>query len=216
MEAKLAMVVVEGRVELMRPMDAAAIDDHHDLFASFAEGRHDLMDILAQLLGIKVRHDFIEDFGGAILDRPNNTEQHAAGDTAPGAMAYPRLAFEGLLAFDLTLAQRACGEACALRFAPPARAGQGKAPEDRFVFIQQNDLATTGPVLEGGECERAVGEISRGGIQSAGGAVVAYVFFFNVQRTLSRPSWIPVCWANTVASSWQLHWEWMEPYCRGS
>jgi hypothetical protein len=42
-------------------MDAAAIDDHHDLFVGFAEGCHHLMNILAQLLGIKVRHNFIED-----------------------------------------------------------------------------------------------------------------------------------------------------------
>jgi hypothetical protein len=39
----------------MRPMDPAPIDDHHHLFASFAEGRHHLMAILPQLLGIKVR-----------------------------------------------------------------------------------------------------------------------------------------------------------------
>ena len=65
-------------------------------------------------------------------------------------------------AFDLTLAQRACGEARALGFAPPARAGQGKAPQDRFVFIEQNDLAPARPVLQGGEFERAIGEVSRG------------------------------------------------------
>jgi hypothetical protein len=47
MEAQLAVVVVEGRVELVRPMDAAAIHDHHDVFASFAEGGHHLMEILA-------------------------------------------------------------------------------------------------------------------------------------------------------------------------
>jgi hypothetical protein len=152
-------------------------------------------------------HDFVEDFGGTILDCPNDTEQHAAGDPAPGAMVSPRLAFEGLLAFDLTLAQRAYGEAGALSFAPPARAGQRKAPQDRFIFIEQNDLATARLVLEGGEFERAVGEISWGGIKATGGAVVAYLIFFNAQRTLSRPSWTPVCWANTVASSRQLHWE---------
>ena len=167
------MVVVECRVELVSPMDPAAIDDHHDLFAGVAEGRHHLMDILAQLLGIKVRHDFIEDFGGPILDCSNDTQQHAAGDPAPGAIAHPRLPFEGLLAFDLTLAQGACQEASTLGFAPPARAGQGKAPQDRFVFIEQNDLATARLVLQGGKFERAVGEISRGGLQSAGGAVVA-------------------------------------------
>ena len=38
MEAQRAVVVVEGRAELVRPMEAAAIHDHHDVFASFAEG----------------------------------------------------------------------------------------------------------------------------------------------------------------------------------
>ena len=93
MEVKLAVVVVECRVELMGSMDPAAIDDHHDLFLGFAEGRHHLMEILAQLLGIKVGHNFIEDFGGAILDRANDTQQHAAGDAAPGAVTQPGLAF---------------------------------------------------------------------------------------------------------------------------
>ena len=122
-------------------------------------------------------HDFIKDFGGAVLDGPKDTEQHTAGDTAPGAMAYPRLAFEGLLAFDLTLSQRTRREARTLRFAPPARPEHGKAPQDRFVFIEQNDFATARLVLERSEFERAVGEISRGGSQATGGAVVAYLFF---------------------------------------
>jgi hypothetical protein len=160
MEAQLLMRVVEGRVERMRPMDPAAIDDHHHLFAGFAEDRHHLMEILTHLLGVKVRHDFIEDFGGPILDRPNDPEQHATRDTAPGARAHPRLPFEGLLAFDLTLAQRACQEASTLGFAPPARAGQGKAPHDRFVFIEQDDLTAPCSVLQGGEFKRAIGEIS--------------------------------------------------------
>src|SRR6266571_2276747 len=75
MEAQRAVIVVEGRIELMSPVDLTAIDDHHDLFVGCAEGRHHLMEILAQLLRIKVRDDFIEDVGGAILDRPNHTEQ---------------------------------------------------------------------------------------------------------------------------------------------
>jgi len=54
--------VVEGRVKLVRPMDPAPIDDHHHLFLGVPEGCHHLMEILAQLLGIKVRHDFREDF----------------------------------------------------------------------------------------------------------------------------------------------------------
>ena len=47
MEAKLALIVVEGCVKLLCPMDPAAIHDHHDFFADFAERRHDLMHILA-------------------------------------------------------------------------------------------------------------------------------------------------------------------------
>ena len=128
----------------------------------------------------------------------------------------PRLAFEGLLAFDLTLAQRARGEASALRFAPPTCTGQGKAPQDGFVFIEQNNLAPASPILQGGEVERGIREVCGGGIKAPGGTIVAYILFFNAQRMLSRPSWTPVCWANTVASSRQLHWEWREPCCRGS
>jgi hypothetical protein len=63
-----------------------------------------------------------------MLDRPNHTEQHAVRDPVPGAMAYPRLAFEGLLACDLTLAQWPRREAWAQRFAPPARQRQKPLP----------------------------------------------------------------------------------------
>ena len=65
----------QGSRELVGAMDPAAIDDHHDLFAGGAESRHHLMDILAQLLGIKVGHDFIEDFRGALLHRTDDAEQ---------------------------------------------------------------------------------------------------------------------------------------------
>ena len=74
MEAQRAVGVVEGRVELVRPMDPTPIDDHHHLFTSLAEGGHHLMEILAQLLGIKMGHDLIEDFGSPILDRADDTE----------------------------------------------------------------------------------------------------------------------------------------------
>src|ERR671934_531273 len=184
MEAQRAVVAVECRVELVRSMDPAAIDHHHDLFVCFAEGRHHLMEILAQLLGIKVRHDFIEDFGGAILDRPNDTEQHAAGDPTPGAIPQPRLAFEGFVAFDLTLTQGAEREARTRGGAPPARAGQGKAPQDGFVFIKQNDVATARLVLESSQFKRTISEGSGVRIQAPGGTVVAYRVFFNTPRTL--------------------------------
>ena len=177
MEAKRIVVVVESCVELVRPVDPAAIDDHHDLCAGFAEDRHHLVHILTQLLGIKVRHNFIEDFGGPILDRPQDAEQHTAGDPAPGAIASPRLAFEGFVAFNLTRAQWACGEAHALGCAPPAGAGQGKAPQDGFVFIEQNDLAPTSLILEGGQFERAIGEVCGVGTEATSGTIVAYFLF---------------------------------------
>jgi hypothetical protein len=74
MEAKLVVVVLKGRIELVRPMNPTAIDDHHDLCAGGAEGGHHVMEILAQLVGIKVGHDFIKDFRGAILDGADNAE----------------------------------------------------------------------------------------------------------------------------------------------
>jgi hypothetical protein len=207
MEAKLVVVVLQGRVELVRPMNPATINDHHDLFAGFAEGGHHLMDILAQLLGIKVGHDFREDFGRTILHRTNDAEQHSAGKTAPRAILHPRLTFETFFAFDLTLAQRTGGQPRALGAAPPAHPGQGKAPQDRFIFVEQNDLAPTRAVLQGSEVDRAIGEVGRCGIEPPRGTAVAYLLFFNTPRTLSRPSWTPVSRARTVASSRQLHWE---------
>jgi len=210
------VLVVKRRVELVRPMDAAAIDDHHDLFASFTQDMHALMAIWAQLLGIKRGHDLIEDTRRAILDSPDNAEPHAAGEAAPGTILDPRLAFEGLCAFAGALTQGAYGEASARRFAPPARPGEGQAPEEGCVLREHNDLATAGPVLQGRQCERAIGERSRGRMKAPGRTIGAYVLFFKTPRTLSRPSWTPVCWANTIASSRQLHCEERAPCWRGS
>jgi hypothetical protein len=201
MQPKLLVPVGQRRRELFRPVDATAVGDHDHLFPSVAKEGHHLMDILAQPLRVEMRDDLIDNARGAILHGADDAEQHAAGDPAPGAIAYPRLAFEGFLAFDLTLAQRARGKASALHFAPPARAGQGKAPQDRFIFIEQNNLATAGPVLQRGKFDRSPRQFSRVGSEPPRGTAVAYVFFFNTSRTLSRLSWTPVWRARTVASS---------------
>ena len=147
MQPKLFVPVRQRRRELFRPVDATTVGDHDDLFPGVAKEGHHLMDILAQPLRIKMGNDLIEDLRGPILDGTDDAEQHAAGDAAPRAMAYPRLAFEGLLAFDLTLGQRARREAVALGCAPPACPGEGKTPYDRFIFIEQNDLTLTSPIL---------------------------------------------------------------------
>src|SRR5712691_996968 len=187
MAATLSVVVVEGRVELGRPMDPAAIDDHHALCAGCADGRHPWMAIVAPLLGSKVRHDLREDFGGPILDRPHDPEPPTAGETAPRALASPRWALERCVACALTLTQRAGGAARARGLAPPARAGQGTAPQDRCVCREHNDLATTSPGLQGSACDRALGEGGRVGSEPPGGPGGAYGLFCNAQRTLARP-----------------------------
>lgn len=153
MELKLSIIMCYGGGQFFSPMDATAIHDHHDLFVGFAKDVHDLMNILAQGFCVKMWHDLIDDFGCAILDGTNDAEQHATGDAAPRAILQPRLPFEGFVAFDLTLTQGAGAEASTLGFAPPARAGEGKAPEYRFVFIEQNDLTPVCPILQGSECK---------------------------------------------------------------
>jgi hypothetical protein len=153
MQPKLLVPMCQRRRELFRSVDATTVGDHDHLFAGVAKEGHHLMDILAQPLRLKMGDDLVEDFGGAILDRPYDTQQHPAGETAPRALADPRLAFERLCTSDLTRAQWPGGQASALGFAPPARAGEGKTPEDGFIFIEQNDLTSASAVLERSEFE---------------------------------------------------------------
>ena len=61
-QTKLLLPVDERRREFVRPVDATAVDDHDHRFAGVAKERHDLMDILAKPLGIKMGDDFLEDF----------------------------------------------------------------------------------------------------------------------------------------------------------
>lgn len=46
----------------------------------------------------------------------------------------------------------------ALIFAPPASSGQGKAPHEGFIFIEQDDLALARLVLELGEFVTSAGQ----------------------------------------------------------
>ena len=162
----------------MRPVDATAVNDHHDLFPGMAKERHHLMDILAKPLGIKLGDDFIEDFRGAILDGADNAEQHPTGHTAPTPIVPPRLTFERLFAFDLAGTEGADGEAKTLGgAAPPARPRERKTPDNGFIFIQQNNLAPLGAVLQSGQFARRPRQGSRVGSEASCGAAVADVFF---------------------------------------
>src|SRR4029453_3177213 len=113
-QRKLLVPVGECRRELVRPMDATAVGHHDHLFASVAKAGHHWMDVLAKPLCINMGDSLIEDFGGPLLDRADDTEQHATDRAAPTPIAHPRLACAGLFAFDLALAQRACEQPSAL------------------------------------------------------------------------------------------------------
>src|SRR4029453_14869695 len=75
----------------------------------------------------------------------------------------------------------------------------------RFVCIEHNELAPTRLVLEGRKCEKAIREFCGVGSEGTSGTIGAYVLFFKTPRTLSRPSWMPVCWASAGARSRPLH-----------
>jgi hypothetical protein len=105
------MVVVEGGVELVRPMDAAAIDDHPALLPGLAAGRHHWMDLLAPCPGINRRDDLREACGGALLDGTENAAPHPAGAAAPRALRGPRWARARLFPLAVALAPRARGQA---------------------------------------------------------------------------------------------------------
>jgi hypothetical protein len=100
----------------------------------------------------------------AHVRRAPDAEQHPTGHAAPTPVASPRLALKVLFAVDVALTQRAGRQAIALGTAPPAWPGEGKAPEDGFIFIEQNDLTPAGTVLQGGEFERGRGEVSGVGL----------------------------------------------------
>jgi hypothetical protein len=86
---------------------------------------------------------FLEVGGVNALGEPavDRCEQVTGSGALALALPQPRLAFAALFAFDLTLRQPARREAVALRFAPPAGPGQGKAPQNDRIFREPNDLA---------------------------------------------------------------------------
>jgi hypothetical protein len=136
MQRQLAVVVVEGRVALGRPMDPAALNDPHHLCIGLTKDVHDLMEVWAACLGITMGDALREDARGPLLHGTHDVEQPAPGDPAPRAIASPRLPFERLFTSDVPLAQWPRGEALALGAAPPAQPGQGKAPQDGVLVVE--------------------------------------------------------------------------------
>ena len=63
LQPKARLPMGQRRCERGRPVQAAALDDHHDLLPRGAKRRHHLVDRVPNPLGIKLEDDFIEDFG---------------------------------------------------------------------------------------------------------------------------------------------------------
>jgi hypothetical protein len=208
--------VVEGRVQLVRPMEATLLGNHHDFFPGVPKDAHHLMDVLAEGVGITMGDDCIDDAGGAVLHGAHDREYDPTGDAAPRTLLRPGLTFEGFFPFDLAWTQRPCRETGAPGASPPALAGQGKAPQEGLIFVEEDELALACTGLQGGQFETSVGQRSGGGSESSSGTAGAQRVFFHPLRTLSRPRGTPVWWASTVASACQLHGEWMAPWARGS
>ena len=201
MQPTLRMPVCQCRRELFRPMDATAVDDHDDLLPRVTKEGHHLRAILAPSLRINMGDDLIEDFRGALWDRAHDAEPDPTGHAAPTPLAHPRLACAGCFGLDLAVAQRACGPARALGLAPPARPGEGKTPDERFICIEPNNLTPMSTLLQGSECERSPRQLSGLGSEPPCGTAGASGFFFHTARTLSRLSWMPVWRAKPVARS---------------
>jgi hypothetical protein len=160
MQLKLPLGVVEGRVELVRSMDATAIGSHHHVFPRVPKEAHHLMDVWTKFLRIAMRHDFVEDTGSAILHSANDIEPDPAGDTTPGAVRLPRLAFESLWVFALAWTQGTCRHQPARsmakrhrlvssserRMLSPRRAQDARAASSRRAQARSAGLGSSLPV----------------------------------------------------------------------
>jgi hypothetical protein len=119
-------IMRQRRGKFLRPMDATAIHHHTARFVGVAKEVPDVMKILAQGFGVKMRHDLREDLRGARLDGTHDAAPHPPGAAAPRAILAPRLACAGCVAFDLALTQGAGEEASPRGCAPPPTRGRAK------------------------------------------------------------------------------------------
>jgi hypothetical protein len=87
-ETQWAVGVGEGRSELRRLREPAAVDAPHHRGAGCAADRQPWMAIWTHRLGLTGRHALLEACGGTRLERPQ-APPHATRAPAPGARAAP-------------------------------------------------------------------------------------------------------------------------------
>ena len=88
-------------------------------------------------------------------------------------MLRPDLAFERFFTFDMAGTQRTRGQTIALRAARPPSMEEGKTPHNGLIRVEQDDLASTRPILQGSQVDRAIGEVCWIGVEAPSGAAVA-------------------------------------------
>ena len=112
-----------------------------------------------------MRCGFAKHFASPALHRPYDTEQHTRSDARPTAMLLPGLSLEVLLWIDLMTRQRVQGQAIALIFVPPAGSWQGKAPNDGFIFVEQDEVALLCLLLKVGQLDAGLSQFMRIGVE---------------------------------------------------
>ena len=108
-------------------------------------------------------------------------------------MLLPSLSLAVLLWIDLMTRQRVKGQAIALIFVPPAGSWQGKAPNDGFIFVEQDEVALLCLLVKVGQLDAGLSQFMRIRVQSAGGSIRTQALFFSTTRTLSRCTGTPLC-----------------------
>jgi hypothetical protein len=178
----------ERRRALGRPMAATAVDDPEHCCAGGAKEGHPWREGWAQPRRLTLGAPRREALRGPILARADDAEPHATGHTPPGALASPGLTCAGLRASALTRAQRSSGQAHARRLAPPAGAGAGQAPYDRFIRREEEARAPASVGRERRQRDRGVGQGRRGGRKPTGGREQLPAFFFTPRGPLHAPA----------------------------
>ena len=141
---RLVPVRQRGR-ERLGPVAAPTVNDHAHRWPGRAQERQPLRDIVPQTLGLTRGDARREALRGALRPGADDAEDHAPGDTAPGALRGPCLPCARLVAGDVAGPQgwgrQAKARGCA---APPTRPGQSNTPEERCIVIAHHHRTPPG------------------------------------------------------------------------
>ena len=142
-------------------------------------------------LGVNIRFALIDNVCCSVLEETNLVKFFPARNPSPVARASPSVTFKRFLSFDLAASQLLCVQTCSRSAAPPAQPMQSKAPQNRFVYIEQDDLTPACLVLECSKSDRGIRECSQVESQPTCGAIEAHRVSFYRGHNFT-----PVCFAD--------------------